>query len=97
MSSELTCPFDKAWIGPCGQPVTERSMCAEHAPLVCKSCGAPATQSCEFDGGQFVCGAPLCADCEHLPPPPDAYFGVGSGHAKKDVAQRAWAERAKQW
>jgi hypothetical protein len=87
------CTFDKAWIGPCGEPVTDRGMCAKHAPLLCVSCGAPATLSCDFDG-QFVCGSPLCSGCEHMPPPPDACFGVGSGHANKVWRlMRAWAMR----
>jgi hypothetical protein len=70
------CAFDKAWIGPCGAPVTERGMCAEHAPLVCIGCKAPATLSCDYDTA-FVCGYPLCANCEHDPPSEKHPFGRG--------------------
>lgn len=54
------CGFDKAWIGPCqnDQP------CSDHAEKVCESCGSPATRECS-ETGAFVCGVPLCDDCEH--------------------------------
>lgn len=31
----------------------------------CGSCGAPATHDCD-ETGQFVCGVPLCGECEHV-------------------------------
>lgn len=61
---EYTCKFDKAWIGLCGQPSTDGSgRCLEHAKVKCAVCGNLATRECEHTG-QFVCGVPLCDDCE---------------------------------
>ena len=36
----------------------------EHA-IPCASCGAPAHNLCGFTD-QFICGAPLCDECEHV-------------------------------
>jgi hypothetical protein len=58
------CNFNIAWVGKCKKPAVKNGRCEEHADLVCASCGAPATHSCE-ETGQFVCGASLCDDCEH--------------------------------
>lgn len=54
------CGFDEAWIGPC----TIENPCEKHQDKKCSSCDSPATRSCD-ETGQFVCGAPLCNDCEH--------------------------------
>lgn len=60
------CQFDKAWVGKCGKPVEEgEEYCEEHLGLECDSCGNQATHSCYETMGAFVCGAPLCDDCEH--------------------------------
>ena len=56
------CRFNDSWAGRCGQP--GEPYCAKHTDLKCVSCGKQATQSCG-ETGQFVCGAPLCDDCEH--------------------------------
>lgn len=56
------CKFSEAWIGKCkneGEPY-----CEKHANEKCISCGKQATGSCDSTG-QFVCGAPLCDNCEH--------------------------------
>ncbi len=59
------CQFDKAWIGKCDNPTTEGSKyCKEHTDLKCCSCGKQATRECS-ETMQFVCGFPLCDDCEH--------------------------------
>jgi hypothetical protein len=71
MSEEL-CGFNEAWIGKCKNP----KPCEKHKDKVCESCGKPATQSCESTG-QFVCGAPLCDDCEHTIFPEGHNGGVG--------------------
>ena len=64
--SEYTCNFDKAWVGPCRNPVeTEGERCAEHTGQDCASCNAPASRQCDETMGPFVCGAPLCVDCAH--------------------------------
>ena len=56
------CKFNEAWVGWCEQP--GEPYCAKHTDLKCESCGKQATRSCG-ETGQFVCGSPLCADCEH--------------------------------
>jgi hypothetical protein len=54
------CDFQKAWhSGPCG-----KHDCQQHKSIPCVSCGTRATQECAETYG-FVCGAPLCAECEH--------------------------------
>jgi len=58
------CRFQQAWQGPCTQDVVDKGFCSEHSKLFCASCGAKATHNCA-ETGQFVCGAPLCDDCEH--------------------------------
>ena len=58
------CKFQLAWIGRCKNSAVENGMCEKHKNLKCISCGAPATHQCS-ETGQFVCGYPLCDDCEH--------------------------------
>jgi hypothetical protein len=67
----MICGFDMAWVGPC-----KAENCTEHAALKCVSCGAKATRSCD-ETGQFVCGAPLCPDCEHTLAADGTNGGVG--------------------
>lgn len=55
------CGFSKAWIGKCNN---KKGKCIEHDGLKCSSCGESATRSCP-ETGQFVCGVPLCDNCEH--------------------------------
>ena len=60
------CAFDRAWCGPCSEYVDdEGDRCEEHRGKVCASCGAAASRECDKTMGPFVCGAPLCSDCEH--------------------------------
>jgi hypothetical protein len=60
------CAFVISWVGSCKEEALEGSdKCAKHAPLVCDSCGQPATHDCEMTLGPFTCGSPLCNDCEH--------------------------------
>lgn len=57
------CKFGKAWTGPCneeGEPY-----CPEHDGVKCCSCGEQATHECAVTMTQFVCGYPLCDNCEH--------------------------------
>jgi hypothetical protein len=58
MPEEL-CGFDVAWVGACKQ----MRPCPKHAGTKCCSCCAPATRDCDHTG-QFVCGAPLCDECD---------------------------------
>ncbi len=68
------CQFSEAWIGKCQQDGEQ--YCDVHKNLVCDSCGAKATGSCDATG-QFCCGAPLCNDCEHTIFPDGTNGGVG--------------------
>jgi hypothetical protein len=100
----LCCGFSKAWIGRCKQEVTgAHGMCFEHGKLKCVSCGAQATHDCE-ETGQFVCGAPLCNECEHTTAPDGTNGGIGFNaqklpdgmlqHCKKTEQRfRPWYER----
>ena len=79
------CGFDKAWIGPCQNPVP----CEEHSDLKCVSCGEKATHTCD-ETGQFVCGENLCDDCMHVTFPDGTNGGVGFNMQPlpKDIPQR---------
>ena len=74
--SEFTCGFDQAWVGNCKTPVaSENDRCEKHTKK-CVSCGVMATRSCD-QTGQFVCGAPLCDDCEHTIAADGTNGGIG--------------------
>lgn len=66
------CGFLQSWIGRCGNT----RPCQKHGSETCRSCSAPATHDCE-QTGQFVCGEPLCDDCEHTIFPEGHNGGVG--------------------
>ncbi len=57
------CKFDKAWVGQCSNQANGGN-CEEHSNIKCVSCGETATHECS-ETMQFVCGAPLCDECEH--------------------------------
>lgn len=94
------CGFLEAWIGRC----RNRKPCTKHADQKCASCGADAVGNCS-QTGQFVCGAPLCADCEHAIFPSGDNGGVGFNqsplpegmkrHCRKSEQQhKPWYARA---
>lgn len=66
------CEFNMAWVGKCKVV----GACPEHDGLVCDSCGKPATHTCD-ETGQFVCGAPLCEECERTINEDGTNGGVG--------------------
>lgn len=71
------CKFNRAWVGRCANnALADREMCQQHDVLTCCSCGAKATHDCA-ETGQFVCGFPLCNDCEHTTAPDGTNGGVG--------------------
>ena len=70
-----TCIWEKAWIGRCPAEAVENGRCKEHQKA-CVSCGDPATHECE-ETGQFVCGAPLCGNCEHTRTKSGTNGGIG--------------------
>jgi hypothetical protein len=65
------CTFDLAGTGACNKPARismtykegEYHLCEDHSKVRCGICGKPAIRQCSFPG-QFVCGKPLCPDCE---------------------------------
>jgi hypothetical protein len=74
------CVFNMAWIGQCKEEAAGSACCAKHN-LKCASCGAPATHDCD-ETGQFVCGAPLCDNCEHAIFTDGTNGGVGFNQQK---------------
>ena len=59
------CRFSLAWIGYCKKPCGESGFCDKHLATKCCKCGKQATHECP-NAGQFVCGAPLCDNCNHV-------------------------------
>lgn len=80
------CAYDVAWIGRCGREAAEGETCCEkHRGVKCASCGAPATRECDHTG-QFVCGFPLCNDCEgwtDVTKPSGSWGFMNHSHRKK--------------
>lgn len=62
-SAEFGCRYRPAYSVGCGALAGPFGFCATHAGKLCRSCGEQATNECNHTG-QFVCGAPLCDDCE---------------------------------
>ena len=59
-----TCRFQFAYsVNRCGQPADASRICEGHQQVKCVSCKGQATNECSYCG-QFVCGAPLCDDCQ---------------------------------
>lgn len=56
------CEFNVAWVGKC-KSEPEKQFCEKHEKAKCCVCGSQATNECSHTG-QFVCGAPLCDNCE---------------------------------
>lgn len=61
--SASKCKYMLAWSGPCCADAEVGLRCARHSGIECANCGAPADRECSHTG-QFVCGAPLCDQCE---------------------------------
>lgn len=78
------CVFDRSWAGRCGKPCHGK-FCTQHENLKCVSCGEPAERECDYTG-QFVCGAPLCGECEDVVADEGAdrgLFFMGHKHGRK--------------
>jgi hypothetical protein len=99
MTSTNKCGFNEAWIGVCNEP----NPCKKHSDLKCVSCGNKATRTCD-ETGQFVCGAPLCDDCEHTIAEDGTNGGIGfyktsnfaglKEHCRKtEQVNKPWFER----
>jgi hypothetical protein len=82
----MDCIYDKAWIGKCGKPtIYGSSFCKEHAGMACCVCGEQATHECDHTG-QFVCGYPLCDNCEPFTDqskPSGNWCFLNHGHRRK--------------
>ncbi len=57
------CKFDICWVGRCKGQATHGEFCEKHSETRCCVCHQQAVTECDHTG-QFVCGAPLCANCE---------------------------------
>lgn len=82
------CGFDKAWTKPCKNQLP----CKEHDHLVCESCGAKATRQCD-ETFLFVCGASLCATCEHTL----SERGTNEGIRGEKMHRRPEEQKYKTW
>ena len=51
---------------PCGDPTVEGTrFCRAHIDRWCIDCGRHATHDCDGLNGGYVCGMPLCENCQH--------------------------------
>ena len=82
----MGCKFDIAWRGKCGEGTEE--ICKKHREVKCCVCGEQATHDCSHTG-QFVCGAPLCDNCEGFvdeTKPSGGWGFMNHGHRRKVIA-----------
>lgn len=66
------CTYVTYWGGQCTSLGAVDGLCARHRGKTCEGCGSTAVVDCRQTVG-LVCGAPLCAECEHL---------LGGGHGR---------------
>lgn len=92
--SPATCVWVKAWVGKCDQPAVKNGCCEEHQKECC-SCGKTATHDCE-ETGQFVCGAPLCDDCEHTFHEEGHNGGIGLNAQKPPEGMKSHCRKTEQ-
>jgi hypothetical protein len=85
------CGFLEAWVGRCRNP----QPCEKHANQICESCGARATHNCS-QTGQFVCGAPLCDECEHAIFPSGTNGGVGFNESPLPQGMKRHCKKSEQ-
>jgi hypothetical protein len=82
------CIYVIAYRGRCTNEATHDGRCLQHIDVRCH-CGALATHECSHTG-QFVCGAPLCDDCEGWEDPAKAGGAWGfmnHSHRRKPSAE----------
>lgn len=92
---KFECGFNEAWIGACNVNVAiEGTRCEKHTQS-CASCGAPATRSCS-ETGQFVCGAPLCDDCDHTTFENGTNGGIGFNAQHPPAGMKAHCKKTEQ-
>ena len=56
------CRYEPCWQSRCKKE-REGEFCSTHVGKLCCVCGEQASRECNHTG-QFVCGAPLCDNCE---------------------------------
>ena len=88
------CLWDQAWIGKCKLPSVKNGCCEKHQAACC-SCGAPATHDCD-ETGQFVCGAPLCDNCEHTLHADGTNGGIGFNMRKPPEGMKTHCRKTEQ-
>lgn len=88
------CKFNKAWIGNCDKE-SDNNYCEEHTGIKCCSCGNDATHQCA-ETGQFVCGAPLCDDCEHTTHKEGHNGGIGFDQQKPPEGMKTHCKKTDQ-
>ena len=91
------CGYNKAWIGACENQITDAASgrCDDHKNTVCVSCGSPATRECDSTG-QFVCGAPICDECEHTIYEDGTNGGVGFDSASPPAGMGSHCKKGDQ-
>jgi hypothetical protein len=80
----MKCQYDRGYGENCQQEVIQGSVfCDEHNGKKCTSCGAQAIKDCSYCG-QFVCGFPLCENCEGWENGVQSTWGfIGHRHSPK--------------
>ena len=61
--AEFGCPYFPAYSGRCNGMKGASGYCIKHTEKKCCVCGDQAVRECNHTG-QFVCGYPLCRNCE---------------------------------
>lgn len=86
---ERRCEYVPAYSMGCGKAASDGArFCPQHSGVTCESCGAPAVEECNYTG-QFVCGTPLCRDCEGFNEegkPGGAWGFMNHSHRRKERA-----------
>lgn len=94
MSESSGCKFNISWVGVCNSnPVDNIEYCEKHLGMKCCSCGERAPHDCYETMNGFVCGAPLCDNCEHEINE-NGTNGGNFKHCRKDAQKfKPWYER----
>lgn len=91
----MSCKYNKAWVGDCKKDVVDGGFCEEHKKKTCIVCGNQATHECS-ETGQFVCGAPLCDDCEHTTFEDGTNGGIGFNAQKPPEGMNSHCKKSEQ-
>lgn len=90
----FACRFVPAYSQACGKLTSNANrICSLHT-AVCAVCGQLATSECSYCG-QFVCGTPLCDDCEDfndMTKPSGSWGFLNHGHRPKSLRKAVPAD-----